>query len=103
MKTKILLVDDDQNLSNLLSQFLRQSNFEVLAAPNGLAGLRLAYNERPDLVLLDVMMPGMDGWEVCTRLRELSDVPVIMLTAKAAQAQNYVGSNWAWTIMSPNV
>jgi len=91
MKTKILLVDDDQNLSNLLSQYLRQSNFEVLAAPNGPAGLRLAYNERPDLVLLDVMMPGMDGWEVCTRLRELSDIPVIMLTAKAAEADKLRG------------
>ena len=91
MKTKILLVDDDQNFSSLLSRFLQQSNFEVLAANSGLAGLRLAYNEHPDLVLLDVMMPGMDGWEVCARLREMSDVPVIMLTAKAAEADKLRG------------
>jgi two-component system, OmpR family, response regulator ResD len=91
MKTRILLVDDDQTLSNLLSRFLRESNFEVFEASNGPASLRLAYNERPDLVLLDVMMPGMDGWEVCARLRELSDVPVIMITAKAAEADKLRG------------
>jgi two-component system KDP operon response regulator KdpE len=91
MKTRILLVDDDQTLSNLLSQYLRESNFEVFSAPNGPAGLRLAFNEHPDLVLLDVMMPGMDGWEVCTRLRELSDVPVIMITAKTAEADKLRG------------
>jgi len=91
VRTRILLVDDDPTLSNLLGRFLRQSNFDLLEAPNGPAGLRMAYNERPDLVLLDVMMPGMDGWEVCARLRELSDVPVIMLTAKAAEADKLRG------------
>ena len=91
MKTKILLVDDDPTLSSLLGRFLQESNFELLEASNGPAGLRLAYNERPDLVLLDVMMPGMDGWEVCARLRELSDVPVIMLTAKTAEADKLRG------------
>ncbi|MGB8214124.1 MAG: response regulator transcription factor [Anaerolineales bacterium] len=91
MKTKILLVDDDQTLSSLLGQYLRESNFEVHQALDGSAGLRMAYNERPDLVLLDVMMPGMDGWEVCARLRELSDMPVIMLTAKAAEADKLRG------------
>ena len=91
MKTRILLVDDDATLSSLLGRFLRESNFELFEASNGPAGLRLAYNERPDLVLLDVMMPGMDGWEVCARLRELSDVPVIMLTAKAAEADKLRG------------
>lgn len=91
MKPKLLLVDDDPTLSNLLSRFLQENNLEVLQASNGAAGLRMAYAERPDLVLLDVMMPGMDGWEVCTRLRELSDVPVIMLTAKAAEADKLRG------------
>jgi DNA-binding response OmpR family regulator len=91
MKTRILLVDDDKTLSSLLSQYLRESHFEVLGADDGPSGLRMAYNERPDLVLLDVMMPGMDGWEVCARLREMSDVPVIMLTAKAAEADKLRG------------
>jgi DNA-binding response OmpR family regulator len=91
MKTKILLVDDDQTLLSLLTQYLRESNFEVLATPNGQTGLRLAYNEHPDLVLLDVMLPGMDGWEICARLRELSDIPIIMLTAKATEADKLRG------------
>jgi len=91
MKPRILLVDDDPTLSSLLGKFLQENNFEILHAANGPTGLRLAYNEHPDLVLLDVMMPGMDGWEVCSRLRELSDVPVIMLTAKAAEADKLRG------------
>ena len=91
MKTKILLVDDDKTLSSLLSQYLRESGFEVLEALNGQTGLRLAYNEHPDLVLLDVMLPGMDGWEVCARLRELSDIPIIMLTAKTSEADKLRG------------
>jgi DNA-binding response OmpR family regulator len=91
MKTRILLVDDDPTLSSLLSQYLRESDFDVFEAPNGQAGLRLAYNEHPDLVLLDVMLPGMDGWEVCARLRELSDMPIIMLTAKATEADKLRG------------
>jgi DNA-binding response OmpR family regulator len=91
MKTRILLVDDDPTLSSLLSQYLRESDFDVFEAPTGQAGLRLAYNEHPDLVLLDVMLPGMDGWEVCARLRELSDMPIIMLTAKATEADKLRG------------
>ncbi len=91
MKTRILLVDDDPTLLNLLSQYLRENDFDVFEAPNGQAGLRLAYNEHPDLVLLDVMLPGMDGWEVCARLRELSDMPIIMLTAKATEADKLRG------------
>lgn len=91
MKKRILLVDDDQTLLHLLSQYLRENGFEVFEAPNGTSGLRLAYSERPDLILLDVMLPGMDGWEVCSRLRELSEVPIIMLTAKATEADKLRG------------
>ncbi len=91
MKSKILLVDDDQSLLHLLSQYLRENNFQVYEAPNGPSGLRLAFNEHPELVLLDVMLPGMDGWEVCTRLRELSDVPIIMVTAKTTEEDKLRG------------
>jgi DNA-binding response OmpR family regulator len=91
MKIKLLLIDDDQTLLHLLGQYLREGGFEVFEAPNGPVGLRLAFNERPDLVLLDVMLPGMDGWEVCTRLRELSDVPIIMVTAKTTEADKLRG------------
>jgi DNA-binding response OmpR family regulator len=60
-------------------------------AANGPLGLRLAYSEKPDLVLLDVMLPGMDGWDVCSRLRELTDLPIIMLTAKTSEADKLRG------------
>jgi DNA-binding response OmpR family regulator len=91
MKTKILLIDDDLTLLHLLGQYLRESAFDVVEASDGPAGLRLAYGEKPDLVLLDVMLPGMDGWEVCTRLRELTDLPIIMLTAKTTEADKLRG------------
>ena len=91
MKTKILLVDDDQSLLHLLGQYLRENNYHVSVAQNGQSGLRLAFNEHPDLILLDVMMPGMDGWEVCARLRELSEVPIIMVTAKTAESDKLRG------------
>jgi DNA-binding response OmpR family regulator len=93
MKTKILLIDDDLTLLHLLGQYLRESAFDVVEASDGPAGLRLAYGEKPDLVLLDVMLPGMDGWEVCARLRELTDLPIIMLTAKTTEADKLHGFN----------
>ncbi len=86
MKTKLLLIEDDPTLSDLLSKYLQGNGYDVLDAPNGETGLRLAYAEHPGLVLLDGMLPGMDGWGVCARLRELSDVPIIMLSARAAEA-----------------
>ena len=91
MKNKILLIDDDPTLLDLLSQFLQESGYEVFSAPNGTSGLKIAYNERPDLVLLDVMMPGMDGWEICARLREMTEVPIMMVTAKSSEADKLRG------------
>ena len=88
---KILLIDDDPTLLRLLGEFLEDDSFDVNGALNGSAGLRLAYDQRPDLILLDVMLPGMDGWEVCARLREMSDVPIIMLTAKTTEADKLRG------------
>ena len=78
----VLLVDDDPVLVELLSDQLRTVGYRTLAAADGAAGLQLAAQENPDLVLLDVMMPGMTGWEVCERLRERSGVPIMMLTAR---------------------
>jgi DNA-binding response OmpR family regulator len=91
MKNKILLIDDDPTLLDLLSQFLAEAGYEVFSAPNGPSGLKLAYNERPNLVLLDVMMPGMDGWEICARLREMTEVPIVMVTAKSSEADKLRG------------
>jgi two-component system KDP operon response regulator KdpE len=81
-KNKILLIDDDQTLLDLLSDHFISASWEVLQAPSGAIGLELAEKETPDLIILDVMMPGMDGWRVCQLLRDKSDIPVIMLTAK---------------------
>lgn len=88
---KILLIDDDHTLIHLLSEFLRDESFDIYSAQNGSDGLRLAYDQQPDLILLDVMLPRMDGWEVCARLREMSNVPIIMLTAKTTEADKLRG------------
>jgi len=91
MKPKVLLIDDDATLLEFIKEYLHTENLEVLTAPNGQEGLRLAYREHPNLVILDVMMPGMDGWEVTARLRELSDVPIILLTGKSSEADKLRG------------
>jgi len=78
---KLLVVDDEEDLQQLLRAMLERRGYEVLSASGGLQAIRRLYHERPDLVLLDVMMPGMDGWETLKRIREMSTVPVIMLTA----------------------
>jgi two-component system KDP operon response regulator KdpE len=90
VKQKILLVDDDKTLLSFLNEFL-STRFEVFTASTGQEALRKAYGEQPALVILDVMMPGMDGWEVTARLRELSTVPIILLTGKTAEADKLRG------------
>lgn len=91
MNQKILLVDDDSTLLRFLQDYLSGEGFAISAANNGPEALRLAYREHPDLVILDVMMPVMDGWEVCARLREMSDTPIIFLTAKSSEADKLRG------------
>ena len=83
---RVLLMDDDPALLRLLGQYLAQEGYEVSTAADGAAGLRALYAQHPDLVVLDVMMPVLDGWQVCRRIREMSDVPIIMLTAKGDEA-----------------
>ncbi|HET7375572.1 MAG TPA: response regulator transcription factor, partial [Anaerolineae bacterium] len=89
MPDKILIIEDDTSIATLTRLQLETKNFSVQIAHNGADGLRQAYAWQPDLVLLDVMMPDMDGWSVCQRLRELSDVPVIFVTA-VGQERNIV-------------
>ncbi len=80
--SRLLIVDDDASLVELLESYFATQGFEVVTASNGKEGLRRFYESRPDLVILDVTMPHMDGWETLRRLRDLSDVPVIMLTVR---------------------
>ena len=82
MGEKILVIDDEEATVNLISILLERHGYEVIKAYRAEDGLRKAYRMHPDLVLLDIMMPDMDGWEVCRRLRELSDMPIIFLTAR---------------------
>ena len=82
MADKILVIDDEEMTVQLITILLERRGYEVVKAYRAEDGLRKAYRTHPDLILLDIMMPDMDGWEVCRRLRELSDVPIIFLTAK---------------------
>ncbi|MFA5317654.1 MAG: response regulator transcription factor [Dehalococcoidales bacterium] len=77
---KILIVDDNPTLVKLVSNVLTRKEFKVLEASSGQEALRLLFAEKPDLVLLDVVMPGMDGWQTCNRIRDVSDVPIIIFT-----------------------
>ncbi len=87
----LLLVDDDTTLLRFLTEYLEREGFAVRTADRGQVALRLFFEARPDIVVLDVMMPGMDGWEVCARLRELAETPVILLTAKTGEADKLRG------------
>ncbi|MDD2922091.1 MAG: response regulator transcription factor, partial [Anaerolineales bacterium] len=80
--TDVLIIDDDKNLSGLLNEFLNGHGYAAHSAPNGRDGLRALFESKPDLIVLDVTMPQMDGWETLKRIREVSDIPVIMLTAR---------------------
>lgn len=82
---RILIIDDDPTLAEMIGMRLETHGYEVLSARLGKEGLRLAYEKHPDLIILDVMMPDMDGWETCRRLRDMSDVPIVMLTAKVEE------------------
>ncbi|MFC1918868.1 response regulator transcription factor [Chloroflexota bacterium] len=90
MDKKILAIDDDPGFLRLVDQVLTHQHYKILRAGSGQEGLRLLFNEKPDLVLLDVAMPGMDGWQTCQRIREISDIPVIMLTGKKKAEEDVV-------------
>lgn len=87
----VLVIDDDKTSLRLVQEALNKAKFHVLLATNGVDGLQELYARQPDLVLLDVMMPRMDGWETLARIRQLSAVPVIMLTAKDGEADKLRG------------
>jgi len=91
MQELILVVDDEPKIVRLTRDYLEKDGFRVLAAGDGPAALALARRERPDVIVLDVMLPGMDGWEVCRVLRRESDVPILMLTARSEESDQVVG------------
>jgi DNA-binding response OmpR family regulator len=79
----VLVVEDDEETRDILRLYLEKEGYEVLAAQDGDQGLKYALDRRPDIVLLDLMLPGIDGWELCRRLRTESKVPVLMLSARS--------------------
>jgi DNA-binding response OmpR family regulator len=83
----VLVVDDDADVRMLVGELLTRAGYRISEAPDGRAALRVLYDERPDLVLLDVSMPELDGWGTLERIREVSDVPVVMLSALGAELE----------------
>jgi DNA-binding response OmpR family regulator len=91
MSKSVLVIDDEPKISELCRDYLRAAGYSVLTAADGPQGLALARRERPDLVVLDLMLPGMDGLDVCRELRRESSVPIIMLTARVDETDRLVG------------
>ena len=89
----ILIVDDDEKLCTLLQSYFEQEQFIVYVAHDGLAALNILRNQKPQIMLLDLMMPGIDGFEVCRRTRQFSDIPIIFLSAKDDETDRLVGLN----------
>ena len=91
MPKKILVIDDEQKIVEICQDYLKASGFEVVSAGDGLQGLALARREKPDLIVLDLMMPGIDGLDVCRSLRREGNTPIIMLTARVEESDKLVG------------
>ena len=93
MSHKLLIIDDDVQLCELLQLMLAKMDFEVEIAHDAVTGLKKAYSLKPDAIVLDIMMPGMDGWQTCQRFREMTDVPIVMLTALGSEDEVIKGLN----------
>ena len=114
MAKKVLVVEDDSNIAELLRLYLEKDGFDVFLAADGGEGIRRAQELQPDLILLDIMLPVVDGWVVCSEVRKTSNVPIIMLTAKGEtfdkisglemgaerKSTAFWGLKWARTITS---
>jgi two-component system alkaline phosphatase synthesis response regulator PhoP len=94
MDSKVLIIEDDPATTRLVDYSLRHHGYQVITAANGLEGIRKALNESPDLIILDVMLPGLDGFEICHRLRKepaTSKIKILMFSAKAQDADRETG------------
>jgi DNA-binding response OmpR family regulator len=90
-RARVLVVDDEDDVRRLVKELLERAGYEVAEAPNGRAGLRAFFESPPDIVVLDVAMPELDGYQTLERIRDLSDVPVVMLTARSAELEKVRG------------
>jgi DNA-binding response OmpR family regulator len=91
MNHKVLVVEDEPTLLETLTYNLTRQGYEVIQAANGLDAVGVAHKEQPDLIVLDVMLPGLDGFEVCRRVRQVMTVPILMLTAKTDEVDRVIG------------
>lgn len=91
MQHKILIVDDDENICELLNLYLEKDGFDTVIANNGRQAVEYAEKYSPDLIMLDIMLPELDGWQVCREIRKKSEVPIIMLTAKGETFDKILG------------
>lgn len=91
MAATVLVADDERDITDVCRRYLEREGFEVLVADDGDEALRLWRSERPDLLVLDLMMPGVSGWDVCTAVRDEEDVPIIMLTARGEESDRLLG------------
>jgi len=91
LETNVLLIDDDVTLVKALKLYLTRAGYDVTTANNGLEGVQKVFTDRPDIVILDIMMPEMDGWKACERIRGMSDTPIIMLTALGQETDKVTG------------
>jgi DNA-binding response OmpR family regulator len=89
--TTVLIIDDDHRLTEPMQYQLEALEYTVAVAQDGFSGLRMTLNHKPDVIILDIMLPGMDGWQVCQELRKFSQVPIIMLTALGAEVDRIRG------------
>lgn len=91
MNEKILIVDDDINICDLLKLYIEKDGFSAVIANDGVSAIKLNEAEKPSLILLDIMLPGLDGWQVCREIRKTSDVPIILVTAKGEVFDKVLG------------
>ena len=91
MEKTILIIEDEQNINDILTFTFNKEGYKTLSALDGITGLEMALNQNPDLILLDVMLPGIDGWEVCKKVRAHSNVPIIMLTEREDEVDKILG------------
>ena len=93
MSVKILIADDEKEIRNLLKLYLENESYEVIEAQDGITTLELITKQKPDLCLLDIMMPGLDGLQVMKKIREESNIPILIISARTADAERILGLN----------
>ena len=90
-KSKVLVIDDEANVCELISLYFEKAGYDVVCAGDGSEGLEIIRSQKPDIVILDLMLPGMDGLDVCKEIRKFSNIPLIMLTARVDEVDRVLG------------